>query len=175
MVKRIVLTLIIVASNHTRIEAWVNSKMSERNPLVYCTIPLIAMQRYHTKQKTREAWITTRSTTLIIIYYYYYVWYFVFLSGLSCTTYICIWLPFLPYAYYMWLPWVVSFLSLGFSPPESLLGDDVLCSYVHARFLLSAFYPVCLIFILFYFFPTVFVPDLFWCNFLYLVTTQLDS
>ena len=34
--------------------------------------------------------------------------------------------------------------------------------YFHARFLLSAF---------FFFFPTVFVPDLFWCNFLYLVTT----
>ena len=35
--------------------------------------------------------------------------------------------------------------------------------YFHARFLLSAF-------ILFYF-PTVFVPNLFWRNFLYLVTT----
>ena len=31
---------IIVPSNHTRIGAWVNSK--------YCTIPLIAMQGYHT-------------------------------------------------------------------------------------------------------------------------------
>ena len=39
----------IVPSNHTRIEAWVNSKMSGRNPLVYCTIPLIAMQGYHAK------------------------------------------------------------------------------------------------------------------------------
>ena len=40
---------IIVPSNHTRIGAWVNSKMSGRNPLVvYCTIPLIAMQEYHT-------------------------------------------------------------------------------------------------------------------------------
>ena len=53
---------------------------------------------------------------------------FAFLSGLSCTTYyICIWLPFLSYAYYMWLPWFVLFLFLGFSPPESLPGDDVLC------------------------------------------------
>ena len=26
---------------------------------------------------------------------------FVLVSGLSCTIYICIWLPFLPYAYYM--------------------------------------------------------------------------
>ena len=42
---------------------------------------------------------------------------FVFLSGLSCSTYICIWLPFLPYAYYMWLPWFISFLFLGFSSP----------------------------------------------------------
>ena len=41
---------IIVSSNHTRIGAWVNSKVSGRNPLVYsCTIPLIAMQGYHTK------------------------------------------------------------------------------------------------------------------------------
>ena len=40
---------IIVPSNHTRIGAWVNSKMSGRNQLVYCTIPLIAMQGYHTK------------------------------------------------------------------------------------------------------------------------------
>ena len=39
---------IIVPSNHIRIGAWVNSKISGRNPLVYCTIPLIAMQRYHT-------------------------------------------------------------------------------------------------------------------------------
>ena len=39
---------IIVPSNHTRIGAWVNSKMSGRNSLVYCTIPLIVMQGYHT-------------------------------------------------------------------------------------------------------------------------------
>ena len=42
---------IIVPSNHTRTGAWVNRKMSGRNPLlivVYCTIPLIAMQGYHT-------------------------------------------------------------------------------------------------------------------------------
>ena len=47
--KRIlVLMSIIVPSNHTRMGAWVNSKMSGRNPLVYCTIPLIAIQGYHT-------------------------------------------------------------------------------------------------------------------------------
>ena len=40
---------IIVPSDHTRIGAWVNSKMSGRNPLVYCTISSIAMQGYHTK------------------------------------------------------------------------------------------------------------------------------
>ena len=39
---------IIVPSNHTRIKAWVNSKMKGRNPLVYCTIPLVAMQGCHT-------------------------------------------------------------------------------------------------------------------------------
>ena len=49
IVKRIVLMSIIVPSNHTRNGAWVNSKMSGRDPLVvYCTIPLIAMQGYHT-------------------------------------------------------------------------------------------------------------------------------
>ena len=40
---------IILPSNHARIGAWVNSKISARNPLVYCTIPFIAMQGYHTK------------------------------------------------------------------------------------------------------------------------------
>ena len=45
LVKMIVLIMsIIVPSNHTRIGAWVNSKVSGRTPLVYCTIPLIAMQ-----------------------------------------------------------------------------------------------------------------------------------
>ena len=52
---------IIVPSNHTIIGAWVNSKMSGRNPRVYSIIPLIAMQGYHT-QKTRGArcYITSR-------------------------------------------------------------------------------------------------------------------
>ena len=40
---------IIVPSNHTRIGAWVNSKVTGRNPVVYCTILLIAMQGYQTK------------------------------------------------------------------------------------------------------------------------------
>ena len=43
--------------------------------------------------------------------------------------------------------------------------------YFHARFLLAAFFPVCLSFFVLFCFPTVFVPDLFWCNFLYLATT----
>ena len=51
---------------------------------------------------------------------------------------------------------------LGFSPPESLPGDDVLC-----RLLPRPLPSACFLF----FFPTVSVPDLFWCNFLYLVTT----
>ena len=38
---------IIVPSSHTRIGAWVNSKMGG-NLLVYCTISLIAMQGYRT-------------------------------------------------------------------------------------------------------------------------------
>ena len=44
---------IIVPSNHTRIGAWVNSKMSGRNPLVYYTTPLIAMQGYHTNTEDK--------------------------------------------------------------------------------------------------------------------------
>ena len=36
---------------------------------------------------------------------------------------------------------VCLFLFLGFSPPESLPGDDVLSAgYSHARYLLSAFF-----------------------------------
>ena len=42
--------------------------------------------------------------------------------------------------------------------------------YFHARFLLSAFFPVCLSYFVL-FLPTVFAPDFFLCNFLYLVTT----
>ena len=57
-------------------------------------------------------------------------------------------------------PGLFCFCSLVFSPPESLPGDDVLCRLL----------PRPLSFI-FFFFPTVFVPNLFWCNFLYLVTT----
>ena len=58
---------IIVPSNHTRIRAWVNSKMWGRNLLiVYCTNPLIAMQGYHTntEEKTWEAWVPTQFVTL---------------------------------------------------------------------------------------------------------------
>ena len=44
---------IIVPSSHTRIGAWVNSKMLWRNPLliVHHTISLIAMQGYRTHTK----------------------------------------------------------------------------------------------------------------------------
>ena len=65
----------MVPSNHTRIGAWVNSKRSGRNPLVvYCTIPLIVMQGYHTNTEdtgslghnsvcyitSRIGWVTMR-------------------------------------------------------------------------------------------------------------------
>ena len=89
----------------------------------------------------------------------------VFLSGLSCTAYICIWLPFLPYAYYMWLPWFISLLFLGFSLLNPFLAMMSFACYFHARFLLSAFFPVCLTYFVL-FFPTVFAPDLFWCTIL---------
>ena len=57
---------------------------------------------------------------------------------------------------FVFVPWF-------FSPPESLPGDDVLC-----RLLPRPLPSVCF---LFFSFPTVFVPNLFWCNLLYLVTT----
>ena len=44
----LVLMSIIVPPSHTRIGAWVNSKMYGRNPLVCCTISLIDMQGYRT-------------------------------------------------------------------------------------------------------------------------------
>ena len=46
---------IIVPSSHTRIGAWVNSKMHGRNPLVYCTVSLIAMQGYRTNTEYTES------------------------------------------------------------------------------------------------------------------------
>ena len=54
------------------------------------------------------------------------------------------------------------FCSLVFPPLNPFLAMMSSAGYFHARFLLSAF---C------FCFPTVSVPDLFWCNFLYLVTT----
>ena len=65
---------------------------------------------------------------------------FVFLSGLSCTIYICIWLPFLPYAYYiMWLSWFV-FVPWFFPLLNPSLAKMSSAGYFHARFLLSAFF-----------------------------------
>ena len=69
--------------------------------------------------------------------------------------------------------YVVALVYFAFVSWFSLLNPFLammsFAGYFHARFLMSAFFPVCLI--LFCFFPTVFVPDLFWCYFLYLVTT----
>ena len=53
-------------------------------------------------------------------------------------------------------------------PPESLPGDDVLCRLL-SRPLPFVCFLLCL-FVLFCFSPTVFVPGLFWCKFLYFVT-----
>ena len=78
----------------------------------------------------------------------------------------------------MWLPWFISLCSLVIPLLNPFLAMMSSAGYFHARFPLSAFFPVCLsyihilyIYIYIYIFPTVFVPDLFWCNFLYLVTT----
>ena len=66
---------------------------------------------------------------------------------------------------------VYSAFVSWFFPPESLPGDDVL-SRVLPRPLPSVCILLCLFVLLcFVFFPTVFVPDMFWCNFLYLVAT----
>ena len=69
----------------------------------------------------------------------------------------------------MWLPWFISLLFLGFSILNTFLAMMSSAGYFHARFLLSAFFPDCLSY-LDLFFPAMFVLDLFWCNFLYLVT-----
>ena len=71
----------------------------------------------------------------------------------------------------MWLSLVyfafVSWLSL-LSPFLAMMSFT---DYFHARFLLYDILPVSLsCFVLF--FSTLFVPDLFWCNFVYLVTTK---
>ena len=71
----------------------------------------------------------------------------------------------------MWLPWFVSLLFLGFSLLNPFLAMVFFAGYFHARFLLSSFFPICLSYFVLFCFPTVFVPDLFWCNLLYLVTT----
>ena len=55
--------------------------------------------------------------------------------------YICIWLPFLPYAYYMWLLWFVFvFVSWFFPLLNPSLAKMSSAGYFHARFLLSAFF-----------------------------------
>ena len=64
---------------------------------------------------------------------------------------------------FFFVVFVVFVVVVFFSPSESLPGKDVLC-----RLLPRPLPSVCF---LFFSFPTVFAPNLFWCNFLYLVTT----
>ena len=80
-----------------------------------------------------------------------------------------LWLPLLPYVYYMWLSFVYFAFVSCFFPPESPSCDDVLSRLLSRPLPFVCFLP-CLL-VLFCFSPTVFVPVLFWCNFLYLVTT----
>ena len=93
----------------------------------------------------------------------------VFLYGVPCTAYMVSFLT-LRVLYGVVLG-LFRFCFLAF-PPESLPRDDVLC-----RLLPRPLPSVCFLLCLFVLFwggggvPTVFVPDLFWCNFLYLVTT----
>ena len=90
---------------------------------------------------------------------------------LSCTAYMAAFLYLR--GLYMWL----SFLCLScfylsftccFSPLNPFLATMSFEGYFHVSFLLSSFFPVRFFF---FFSPTVFVPGLFWCNFLNRVTT----
>ena len=95
----------------------------------------------------------------------------VFPSRLSCTVYMngCL---SCPTRIICGCPLLISllfvFCFLVFSS-ESLPGDDVLCRLL-SRPLPSVCFLPCL-FVLFWISPTVFVPGLFCCNFVYLVTT----
>ena len=60
---------------------------------------------------------------------------------------------------FVFVPWFFPLLNPSLAKMSS-------AGYFHARFRLSAFFSF-----LFFYFPTVFAPNLFWCNFLYLVTT----
>ena len=73
------------------------------------------------------------------------------------------------YGYLLLLEETTKIINLLSTP--HFLAMMSFAGYFHARFLRSAFFPVCLSCFFLLFFPTVFVPDLFWCNFLYLVTT----
>ena len=87
--------------------------------------------------------------------------------GLLINVYGCLSCP----TRIIWLPWFISLLFLAFPPPESLPGDDVLCRLLPRPLPSVCFLPCLFVLFCFVFFPTVFVPDLFWCKFLYLVTT----
>ena len=92
-----------------------------------CEVPL-NKDIHRERGREREA---TTAVELLLVHIYPVVLALALSSYLGCLApyiYVYIWLPFLPYAYYMWLPWFVLFLFLGFSYPESLPGDDVLCS-----------------------------------------------
>ena len=97
----------------------------------------------------------------------------VFLSGLSRTAYMVAFLALALRVLYVAVLCLFRF-CLSFVSWFSLLNPFVVAmsfaGSFHARLLLSFFFPVCLSYSV-SFFPTVFVPDLFWCNFLYLVTT----
>ena len=93
----------------------------------------------------------------------------VFLSGLSYTAYMVAFLA-VRVLYVMWLSFVYfALVCLLFLGLNRFLARMSFAGYFHARILMSAFFLfVC--FVLF-FSETVFVLGLFWCNFLYHVTT----
>ena len=106
-----------------------------------CEVPL-NKDIHRERGREREA---TTAVELLLVHIYPVVLALALSSYLGCLApyiYVYIWLPFLPYAYYMWLPWFVLFLFLGFSypvlNPSLAMMSSAAC--FHARFLLSAFF-----------------------------------
>ena len=57
---------IIVQSNHTKIGAWVNSKMSERNSPLYCTITFVECRSYDSNNRFIHVGVNISSYALLI-------------------------------------------------------------------------------------------------------------
>ena len=109
---------------------------------------------------------------LSLLLFYFAVWralvvlVLVLLSELSCTAYMFAFLALRELHVVILCSFRFCFLVFLSKP---LPGDDVLCRLL-SRPLSTVYFLPCF-FVLFCFSPTVFVPGLFCCNFLYLVIT----